>query len=247
MKYLAHYIAVSAIVLLTSCGTPEPLFKFENYQYNNEGKRPLTVDYSYITIANASRSKVLSAIEESLRYEFFEIDGKLPNSLARTFSTGAAQFRANSGYDDNPNIIGCELKVRADAQVFNNTLTYTIEGYKFTGGAHGSSWQTGLNFDLTNGNLLALHDFLNDKQIEALPPILREILCNKRGIFEGDYYEALTRLGYFPNEILPTENFRVYSDAIEFIYNPYEIGIYAVGLTTIKVPFELLDSILEEE
>lgn len=246
MKYLTHLTSVLAIVLLTSCGTPEPLFKFENYQYRNEGKQPLTVDYSYITIANASRSKVLSAIEESLRYEFFEVDGKLPSTLARTFTTGVAQFRANSGYDDNSNIIGCELKVKADVHVFDNTLSYTIDGYKFTGGAHGTSWQTGLNYDLTNGNLLALHDFLNDAQIEALPPILRENLCNKRGVFEGDYYEALTRLGYFPNEIIPTENFRVTSDAIEFIYNPYEIGIYAVGLTTIKVPFEVLDNLLQE-
>lgn len=247
MKKITKFTPILAVLFLISCGTPEPLFKFENYNYdNNNDKRPLTVEYSFVTISNASKSKALTAIEESLRYEFFEIDGNLPSTLERTFDKGVAQFRAESGYDDTNQPIGCELKVSSEAKVYGNTLSYTIEGYKFSGGAHGLSWHTGLNYDIESGELLSLHDFLSDEQTEALPAILREHLCADKGIYNEDPFEALTRLGYYPNEILPTENFRLTNDGIEFLYNPYEIGVYAVGMTAIKIPYEILDKITVE-
>lgn len=247
MKLKKLYISAAAFMLLTSCGVPEPLFKFENYHYNNDNKRPLEVEYSFVTISNASRSEALTAIEESLRYEFFELDGELPSSLNRTFEMGVAQFRDESGYDSNTQPTGCELKVSAEAKVIGNTLAYTIEGYKFSGGAHGLSWRTGLNYDIESGEQLALHNFISDEQMEALPTILRKTLCEDRGIYNENYHDALTALGYFPNDILPTENFRITNDGIEFLYNPYEIGVYAVGMTIIKVPFRILNEITSVE
>lgn len=247
MKLISHLAPIFATMMLLACSHPEPLFKFENYSYDNHNaERPLTVKYSYITIANVSRSDALAAIEESFRREFFELDGEIPSSLKRTFDKGVAQFRAESGYDDNTQPTGCELEVSAEAKIIDNTLSYTIEGYKFSGGAHGLSWHTGLNYDLQSGLQLSLHDFLSDTQVEALPALMRDLLCHEKGNYDGDSFEILTELGYFPNEIRPTENFRLTGDGIEFLFNPYEIGVYSVGITSIYVPYSLLESIVTE-
>ena len=244
MKLTRLFTPIFAALMLCSCSTPEPLFKFENYNYdNNNKKRPFTVDYYYITIANASRSKALQAIEESLRYEFFQLEGQLPSSLKRTFDLGAAQFRSESGYDELDIDIGYTLYVDSEVKVIDRTLTYTIQGYKYTGGFHGLGWRTGLNYDIDSGKQLALHDVLSDAQLEALPDIMRKQLCADKGIFEGDTFENLTNLGYYPNEILPTENFRLTIHGIEFIFNPYEIGAYHLGITTILIPYTKLDEI----
>ena len=57
MKIKSIFSAVLTFLILTSCGTTEPLFKFENFNYEvNNKKRTLSVNYQYITIANASRN-----------------------------------------------------------------------------------------------------------------------------------------------------------------------------------------------
>ena len=244
MKIKSIFSAVLTFLILTSCGTTEPLFKFENFNYEvNNKKRTLTVNYQYITIANASRSKALQAIEQSLRYEFFQLDGQLTTSLDRTFDMGVAQFRAESGYDETNIETGCELYVDSEVKVIDRTLTYTIQGYKYTGGAHGLGWRTGLNYDIDSGKQLTLHDFLSDAQVDALPEILCKQLCYDKGVDADNYFDSLTEIGYYPNEIQPSENFRLINGGLEFFFYPYEIGVYAVGLTSIIVTFSELEEV----
>ena len=52
-------------------------------------------------------------------------------------------------------------------------------------------------------------------------------------------------MGYYPENIKPTDNFCVTSTGITFLYTPYEIGVYAVGMPRIEIPYSSIDELLK--
>ena len=48
----------------------------------------------------------------------------------------------------------------------------------------------------------------------------------------------------YPENIKPTDNFCVTSTGITFLYTPYEIGVYAVGMPRIEMPYSSIDELL---
>lgn len=245
-KCLIFLLIASMMVLFASCDrTPAPTFTFESYQQEFDTKQPFKVDMSYIRITNADKSKALKAIEESNRKAFFAIDGELPRTMRKTFDMAAAQFRDVNNCDKQQFSHGpYELMVKSDIEVFDCTLSYIITGYQFTGGAHGISWTKGLNYSLETGQLLTLDDFFSPEQKAKLPAALTRLLCWQLGMADADTAK-LSEMGYYPENIKPTDNFCVTSTGITFLYTPYEIGCYAIGMPRIELPYSSIDNLLE--
>lgn len=118
-----------------------------------------------------------------------------------------------------------------------NLLSYDIFSYSFQGGAHGLSGDEALLFDLTDGRLLTEDEFFipgfRDEMAELLTARLREALP------DDDAYEAL-----FAKDIEPNGNFRVSGEGITYIYNPYSIGPYYLGIIEVTVPWEEVEPLL---
>lgn len=248
MKYLnpIFLLLAAASIMMVSCGRePAPTFTFENYQQEFDAKQPFKVDMSYIRISNAARSRVLKSIEESNRRAFFGIEGTLPRTMRKTFDMAAAKFRDENNCDEQQFSYGeYELFVRSDVEVFDCTLSYVITGYQFTGGAHGMSWVKGLNYSLETGQRLSLDDFFSPEQKAKLPAALTRLLCMQLGIADADT-ARLSEMGYYPENIKPTDNFCVTSTGITFLYTPYEIGVYAVGMPRIEMSYSSMDELLD--
>lgn len=244
--HLIFPLAAAVMMSLASCDrSPAPTFTFESYQQEFDTKQPFKVDMSYIRITNADKSKALKAIEESNRKAFFAIDGELPRTMRKIFDMAAAQFRDVNNCDKQQFSHGpYELMVKSDIEVFDCTLSYIITGYQFTGGAHGISWIKGLNYSLETGQLLTLDDFFTPEQKAKLSAALTRLLCWQLGMADTDIAK-LSEMGYYPENIKPTDNFFVTSTGITFLYTPYEIGCYAVGMPRIELPYSSIDSLLE--
>ena len=246
MKRAVIYILLLLpFAVFVSCGRePAPTFMFESYQQEFDTKQPFKVDMSYIRITNADRSHVLKSIEESNRRAFFGIEGTLPRTMRKTFDMAAAKFRDENNCDEEQFSHGeYELFVKSDIEVFDCTLSYVITGYQFTGGAHGMSWVKGLNYSLETGQKLTLDDFFTPEQKAKLPTALTRLLCWQLGMADTDA-ARLSEMGYYPENIKPTDNFCVTSTGITFLYTPYEIGVYAVGMPRIEMPYSSIDELL---
>ena len=245
-KSLIFLLTAAAVVLFASCDrSPAPMFTFESYQQEFDTKQPFKVDMSYIRIANADKSKTLKAIEESNRRAFFALEGDMPRTMQKTFDMAAAQFRDVNNCDKEQFSHGpYELMVRSDIEVFDCTLSYIVTGYQFTGGAHGISWVKGLNYSLETGQKLTLDDFFSAEQKAKLPAALTRLLCWQLGMPDTDTAQ-LSEMGYYPENIKPPDNFCVTSTGITFLYTPYEIGVYAVGMPRIEFPYSSMGSLLE--
>lgn len=129
---------------------------------------------------------------------------------------------------------------RVDDQVVSLVEMY----YEYGGGAHGNYGYGGITFDAKTGERLELADLLKDAgafREKATAYIIQRL--------EEDYGEGL-----FPDyaatvEKMWGENPTWYLDAagITFIFDPYEVGSYAMGEARVTLPTAKFSEYLEEE
>ncbi len=127
--------------------------------------------------------------------------------------------------------------------VENNILSYGIEQYVYTGGAHGVSNRYFYNYDLQTGDLLTEEDIFVTNYQETLTSLLRQNLVAQNP--ETQVIEDLAQTEYDVEKIVPNNNFYFTPEGIIYVFNPYEIAPYAYGETEIFILKGDLKSILK--
>lgn len=123
-----------------------------------------------------------------------------------------------------------------------NVLTVKLESYLFTGGAHGYSATTYLNFDKRSGQLLELHEMFDDVAhftnfAETKFRIQENIPQNKNinttgFMFENDVFHLPENIGYTKT-------------GLQLVYNQYEIASYAEGQKMLQLMYQELQTYLK--
>jgi hypothetical protein len=128
--------------------------------------------------------------------------------------------------------------------VYNGShlLSYCIDHYAFTGGAHGLDSRRYFCVDMQSGRELALSDLFADPGSSDVVALLTDKLKEKAGIIRS---KKLKDAGYFVDEIKPSDNFYICSGGIGFFYNPYDIAPYSFGQTEIFLPFDEIKGLLK--
>ncbi len=115
-------------------------------------------------------------------------------------------------------------------------LSYTMTKYAYTGGAHGMTSETALNFDMKTGSLLTEGDFFKEGYKEKLPALLSGHLASS---LENPADTSML----FTREIGPNGNFQVTEEGVTYIYNQYEIAPYAMGIIRVTLPWDELEGL----
>ena len=100
-------------------------------------------------------------------------------------------------------------------------LSYRIEEYTYSGGAHGSTKVSVGTLDRETGRQLTLVDVFGKDGLAALAAELRKAVIAKIG--EEN----------IQSPVKPTENFYIASDGWHFVYNEYEIACHALGVVEV--------------
>jgi len=117
-------------------------------------------------------------------------------------------------------------------------LTYTMHYEDYTGGVHGSYATHFCNIDLRHLHMLTLSDIFIDDFEESVTDLLWQQLIKD---VNAKNREEAEEMGFgILGELAPTENFCLTPEGIEFHYNIYEIAPYAMGATTITIPYKQL-------
>ena len=119
----------------------------------------------------------------------------------------------------------------------NRVLSLGKSGYDYWGGAHGTGYSTGCNYNAQTGEELRIQDVVTDVDTFA-------------GLIEAKVYESgLTRDDLFLDEeetlkdyILKaaadhTLNWEITNEGVTVWFNPYEISYYAAGMPSGSVSF----------
>ncbi|MBR4468685.1 MAG: DUF3298 domain-containing protein [Bacteroidales bacterium] len=122
-------------------------------------------------------------------------------------------------------------------------VTYTTEGYLYTGGAHPMPWYYGTTFSKIDGSIVG-YDMFDDTI--SLKHIVTENIhkqyFDKYNTEEEEYF-------FEPEETfaLPENEPWVETDSVVFCYGAYEIAPYAAGMPLCKISKEELQPYLSQK
>ena len=152
---------------------------------------------------------------ESMRDDFFEDEGSEPRS---------------------EHVENFTLTEQTDKYV-----TYTNEGYEYTGGAHSMPWYNGTTFSKIDGSIVG-YDLFDDP--EQLIPLIAENI--KSQYFESDEDIDLI-YEYQDITTLPANEPWIETDSVVFCYQAYEIASFSAGMPLCKIALTDLKPYLSEK
>jgi hypothetical protein len=120
-------------------------------------------------------------------------------------------------------------------------LTFYIEQYAFTGGAHGLQTRDFTVINLKTGRPVSLSEIFSGNYENALTDIITSKIRRMHNI---DADKKLTDNGFFVESVKPTSNFYVTVNGIGFFYNHYEIAPYSDGPDDVFITFPELRTLL---
>jgi len=242
-------IGVCFALTIGSCGgrkNPVPQFVIlESDTSFTRGNCDFEFKYSYEHIADVGSSQVLASIEERLPSIFFSVlngSDSLPDSddfetLAVAYRERMLNFMANlinEGFT-----VGCTAIASSNASLpVDSIMQYEVNGYSYTGGAHGMSYDMIYHFSLNDGRNLGINDFYTAAELPELDKAIRARLAEQYDVPE----DSLATVGFFAaevNDLKHNDNFRLTEDSITFVYNRYEIAPYSMGCIEVTLPRKL--------
>lgn len=117
-----------------------------------------------------------------------------------------------------------------------------VRQYTFTGGAHGFESFTNMSIDRSTGHIINEADlFIEDYQSELAKIIVERLKAQ----YNASSIDELGEYGFFDtSEITPNNNFYLTDTEMVYIFNTYEIAPYAIGIVSVKIPFDLIGQLI---
>lgn len=193
-------------------------------------------------------STVTKALNQSLQ-EFVVSavggNGQLPFALA--LDSASMQFFALFLADvkERPEMAMEYVTEIKDSIVFQNAKVVTVQmdGYSYTGGAHGNPFTMLVSYDLGKGaKPLEITDLISDTT--AVKPALEKAYKRSKGLKETD---PLTEVVYPEITQIPLPaQIAVVANGVVFFYNAYEIAPYAVGSSSALLTWDELGALADK-
>ena len=120
-------------------------------------------------------------------------------------------------------------------------LTFYIDHYAFTGGAHGIQTRQFSVVSLWTGKEIGLKDIFKENSGIQLGELLTDKVHEMNKIPTS---RSLKDAGFFTDSIKPAENFYLTREGIGFYYNQYDIAPYAFGTLDLFIPFSELKELM---
>lgn len=140
------------------------------------------------------------------------------------------------------------------AVVYNRhgILTVKSGSSDYFGGAHGNTSVYNTCFDAVSGEMIKLEQLFTSDSLAALNKVAEKYFRIEQQIPDS---LSLPEAGFFdsfivaenPGQFRINNNFALLNTGIEFQYNPYEIGPYAVGAPSFQIPYGDVVNLLSPE
>ena len=231
IKALKKLLFLVLPIILSSC-LEENQFEFKETAIDI--KDPVTIEVIYPKINNDSdiSTKINNTIETTLAEQiaFFEEDTE-----DLTLEDAVTQFEdrfVSFKNDFESNAAPWEVIINSEV-VFQSmyVMTIAVDSYTFTGGAHGNSVITLLNFDPETGNLFTQDEIF--KQSEEFTALVEKYFKMESASKNNDNENY-----FFGEDFRLPENIGFNEEGVIFLYNTYEIASYAQGITEFTIPYD---------
>lgn len=207
-----------------------------------EKKEPTTIEVFYpkLNDGSAISIKINTTIEASIASQiaFFEddVESLTLNDAITKFEKRFVSFKNDFEEDATP----WEVTINSEV-VFQSlyVITIAIDSYTFTGGAHGNSVISFLNFDPLTGNLYTQEDLFNkSSEFSELVKQHFKTELESKGSNDSEHFN----LG---EDFKLPENIGFNEEGVIFLYNSYEMMSFAEGITEFTIPYNEISKYLK--
>ncbi|MEG1586051.1 MAG: DUF3298 domain-containing protein [Bacteroidales bacterium] len=189
----------------------------------------LGAQYTNEQPTQAARSYMKVYVDDYLQ---LEKDSSMFNRAAEE-GWGVASF----SYEE---ISSSELKFNS-----GGFISYIVSVYSFTGGAHGMNGTNNHVINLNTKSLMTLTDLFPENVLPEIGTLIIKQIAKDRNFSDP---AQLNEDGFFSIEdVVPTDNFRIDEKGITWVYNPYEIAVYATGQVSVFLDWAIVKPYLLEE
>ncbi|RIA08364.1 uncharacterized protein DUF3298 [Flavobacteriaceae bacterium MAR_2010_72] len=237
LKQSAFILCVTFLIF--SCKKEQPL-NFKEIAIEQHDAAKIEVVYPQFDNNSSVASKINTSIESSIakNIAFFD-DDTLHLSLkdaVKEFDNRFMTFKKD--FQDTTSdwvaTVNSEV-VYSSAEV----ITVAVDSYTFTGGAHGNSIITLLNFNPETGDLYNNESLfkINTDFKSLVKGYLTDEIKAKTSDDSENYF--------FGEDFKLPENIGFNDEGVIFLYNSYEIAAYAQGITEFTIPYGRISSYLK--
>ncbi|MFC4723063.1 DUF3298 and DUF4163 domain-containing protein [Geojedonia litorea] len=226
-------------LLLFSCKNEQPL-SFNETAIEQHDAAEIEIVYPQFENNSLVASKINKSIESAIakNIAFFDDDTlnlSLKNAI-KEFDNRFKTFKNDFQDASAPWVATVNSEV-----VYSSTevITIAVDSYTFTGGAHGNSVITLLNFNPENGELYTNENlFKINENFKSLAKGYLSNEVNTKTMEDGENY-------FFGKDFKLSENIGFNDEGVIFLYNTYEIAAYAQGITEFTIPYKIIASYLK--
>ena len=239
-------LLLSALLLLASCD----MMRTETYQDDlvmplEEGQEDsLFFSVSLEYVVTGMKVEVRQNINNAIVAQAFDLEngtGTLEETAIRYRENLIDEYMNENAVLENgvrsweDRLGGCFEKK------YRNYLNYLVSYYSFRGGAHGIQTLCHLVFDARTGEQIREEDLFAPGYEGPVAQLLR--LAVKSSMEEED--PELMQLVNL-EEVVPNGNFAVREDGMEWLFQPYEVGPFALGIVSASLSWEDLKPFMKQ-
>ena len=239
------FILLSALLLLASCD----MVRTETYQDDlvmplEDGQQDsLFFSVSIEYVVTGMKVEVRQNINNAIVAQAFDLEGG-----SGTLEETAIRYRENliDEYMNENAVLENGVRSWEDRlsgsfqEKYKNYRNYLVSYYSFRGGAHGIQTLSNIVFDAKTGEQVQEADLFAPGYEAPVAQLLR--LAVQSSMEEED--PELMQLVHL-EEVVPNGNFSVGENGMEWFYQPYEVGPYALGIVSASLSWEELKPFLK--
>ena len=234
------------LLLVIGCEKQEKL-TFETVPIEN-GDCTNCPRVSITSIKALNENQVAQTINTALREEIIDALSFSDENTASTIEGAMDSFigeyrKMKSEFPDMASLSEWEAEI--NAQVIydaHNLVTIQLNGYTYTGGAHGYGYTKYLNFDKDKGLELDNGQLFKDQA--GFTSLAETIFRNEQNIPQGGDINS-TGFMFEKNQFHLADNIGFTPDGLQMIYNQYEVASYADGPIVLTISFDEANAYLK--
>lgn len=253
-------------------GFDSVILRKEKHLFNDTTKSKATIELKLLTPNSSTPENIKTLIENCFKTSVFGggVDSKKSiNDLAQSYvgnylkeynqleaiylkdqqefsKKKAANEDDSDLYDPMESAYSYEHSTDLNIQ-FNksNLLSYTVQRYDYTGGAHGMTTDSCFTILLDKGRFMKQEDLFEESSLDKIAELIIEQIAADNKV---DDPLKLEEQGFFSiKEIRPNGNIYATNVGITWIYNPYDIAAYAIGSVVVTIPYSELKPYLKAQ
>ncbi len=239
-------LLLSALLLLSAC------HPFRAALYEDDLALPLAEDqadtlFFSVSLEYAKKGlpqEVLDQMNGTILTQAFDLEdapGTVEETAIRYRENLIDEYLMENGAPEKEGVRTWEDHLEGSfTENYKQWKNYLLSYYSFRGGAHGIQTLSQIVFDKNTGTALTEADFFVDDYAQPVAALMQEQVRNTMQADDPELAELVEL-----EAIVPNGNFSVGKDGIQWLFQPYEAGPYALGIITATLTWQKLQPYLK--